>query len=158
MSLRADIYVAHSGEALRYNAVPEQFADRAAHEGYTVLELSILWAIIRGTEWDEASLDEFECLLDKDGGERLIHRLPDELVSELSRLSPDRLAVAAPEWAGIEELRWPPEQARRVVEDLIRLARKSVESGRGVYLWNSVSSAPSVPPQKQSFWWKLFRA
>src|SRR5437667_8137551 len=104
MSIRADIYVSHDDEAVRYDSTPDQFVDRVKYKGFTLLELSILWSLMRGTEWDEASLDDFQCLLERDGGERLIHRIPAEMVGELARLSPDQIAVLSPKWAGIEEL------------------------------------------------------
>ena len=156
--MKADIYVSRDEEVVRYDTAPDQFADRAQYKGFTLLELSILWSILRGIEWDEALLDEFPCLLEKDGGEHLIHRLPAEMVAELSKLTPDQTAVVSPKWAAIEELAWPPDEARPVVEGLVRLARQAVESGRSVYLWNLVASAPSVRPQKPSFWQKLFKA
>src|SRR5437667_4135558 len=110
MSIRADIYVSHDDEAVRYDSTPEQFVDRPEYKGFTLLELSILWSLMRGTERDEASLDDFQCLLERDGGERLIHRIPAEMV-EPSKLSPDQIAVLSPKWAGIEELAWQPEEA-----------------------------------------------
>ncbi len=109
--MKADIYVSRDEEAVRYDTAPDQFADRAQYKGFTLLELSILWSVMRGIEWDEASLDEFACLLEKDGGEHLIHRLPAEMVAELSKLTPDQIAVVSPKWAAIEELAWPPDEA-----------------------------------------------
>ena len=136
MSLLADIYISRDDQAVSYDTTPDRFADRARYKGFTILELSVLWSIMRGIEWDEASLDLFECLLEKDGGERLIHRLPAEMVTELSRLSPDQVAAVSPQWAAIEELAWPPEAGRPVVEDLVRLSRQATEDCGSVYLWN----------------------
>ena len=138
MSVLADIYISREDEAVRYDAAPDQFADRAQYKGFTLLELSVLWSIMRGVEWDETSLDAFQCLLEKDEGEHLIHRLPAEMVAELSKLTADQIAVISPQWAAIEELAWPPDEARPVVEDLVRLSRRAAESGRSVYLWNCV--------------------
>ena len=158
MSLRADIYVSREEDAVRYDNAPGQFVDRAEHKGFTLLELSVLWSIMRGVEWDEASLDQFPIILEKDGGERLIHGLPPQMVSELSRLTPNQITAISPKWAAIEELRWPPEQAHPVVENLARLAQKAIESRGSVYLWNFVTSPSPTNTQKPSFWKKLFRA
>src|SRR5438094_9953650 len=102
MSVLADIYISSAAEALKYDSAPDQFAERAQYEGFTPLELSILWSIMRGIEWDESSLDEFECLLEKDGGERLIHRVPAQMVAELSKLTPDQITAVSGQWAAIE--------------------------------------------------------
>ena len=138
MSILADIYISHDDEAVRYDTTPDQFAERAQYKNLTPLEPSTLWAIMRGIEWDVASMDNFPCLLQQDGGERLIHRLPATMIADLSRLAPNEIAVVAPKWASTEELGWPPDEARPVVEDLARLARLACDSGRSVYLWNCV--------------------
>src|SRR5436309_5103466 len=138
MSILADIYISHDDEAVRYDTTPDQFAERAQYKNFTPLELSTLWAIMRGIEWDVASMDNFPCLLQQDGGERLIHRLPATMIADLSRLTADQIAVVTPRWAATEELGWPPDETLPVVEDLVRLARRAAEIGRSVYLWNCV--------------------
>jgi len=138
MSLLADIYISRDDEAVKYDTSPDQFADRAQYKGITPLELSMLWAIMRGIEWDVASMDEFPCLLQQDGGERLIHQLPAGMITDLSKLTAEQIAIVTPKWAATEELAWPPDETRPVVEDLVRLARQATESGRSVYLWNCV--------------------
>lgn len=138
MGVLADIYVSRDDEAIRYDSAPDEFTERAQYKNFTPLELSTLWAIMRDIEWDVASMDEFPCLLQQDGGERLIHRLPATMIADLSRLAPDQIAVVTPKWAATEELGWPLGEARPIVEDLVRLARLASNSGRSVYLWNCV--------------------
>lgn len=138
MGLLADIYISRDDEAVSYDTTPDQFADRAQYKGFTPCELSILWSIMRGVEWDVAMMDEFPCLLQIDGGERLIHRLPATMVTELAALSPDRVVSVSSAWAATEELGWPPEAAREVIEDLVRLARRATETSRSLHLWNCV--------------------
>jgi hypothetical protein len=138
MSTLADIYISRDDDAVKYDAAPEQFAYRAQYKGFTPCELSILWSIMRGVEWDVAMMDEFPCLLEIDGGERLIHRLPVAMVSELAALSPDRIATVTSAWAATEELRCSPEDTRPVVDDLVRLARRAGETIQSVHLWNCV--------------------
>ena len=84
-------------------------------------------------------------------------RVPLLLLAALAGLA---AAACAPVLAAQPRLiaAWPPDEARPVVEGLVRLAREAVESGRSVYLWNLVASTPSARPQKPSFWQKLFRA
>jgi hypothetical protein len=138
MSVLADIYISRDDEAIRYDTTPDQFADRARYKGFTPLELSILWSIMRGIEWDVAMMDDFPFLLQIDGGERLIHRLPSAMVTELADLSRDRVASITSAWAATEELSCSPEDIRPVVEDLVRLARRATETSRSVHLWNCV--------------------
>lgn len=138
MSLLADIYISPDDEAVKYDTTPDQFADRAQYKGFTPLELSMLWSIMRGVEWDVAMMDEFPCLLQIDGGERLIHRLPSAMVTELAALSPDRVASVTAAWAATEELSCSPEDIRPVVDDLVRLARRATETSRSLHLWNCV--------------------
>lgn len=138
MSLLADIFVSRDDEATRYDTEPDQFADRAQYKGFTSLELSMLWSIMRGTEWDVALMKEFPHVLDEDDGERVIHRFPAAMVAELSQLTPSQIAAVSPKWAATEELRWSPDEAREVIEELVRLARRAAEDGRSIYLWNCV--------------------
>jgi hypothetical protein len=138
MSVLADIFVSRPGEAASYDRSPDEFADRAQCRRITVLELSTLWALLRGVEWDVASLDEFPCLLVEDDGERLVHELPSDMVADLARLGPDQIAVVTLEWGATEELGWSLDEARPVVESLVRLARLAAESAWGVYIWNCV--------------------
>src|SRR6266571_1680455 len=122
MSVLADIYIARDDEAVRYDTTPDQFAKRVQYKGFTPLELSILWSIMRGAEWEVAMMREFPCLLQIDGGERLIHRLPSAMVAELAGLSPDRVPAVTSAWAATEELSCSPDDIRPVVDDLVRLA------------------------------------
>ena len=138
MSVLADIYISRNDDAVKYDAAPEAFTERAEYKGITPLELSMLWAIMRGVEWDVASMDEFPCLLAIDGGERLIHRLPAAMASDLALLSPDRITSVTSAWAATEELSCSPEDIRPVLDDLVRLSRRAGETNQGVHLWNCV--------------------
>lgn len=138
MSLLAEIYISSDDEAVAYDTTPERFAERAEYKSFTPLELSTLWAIIRGTEWDGDMLDEFQCLLEIDGGERLIHSLPPAMISDLTALTPDRVASVTSDWAATDEMDCDPKDIRPIVDDLVRLSRSASVSGRGVYLWNSL--------------------
>lgn len=138
MGILADIYISRDGEETEYDKKPDQFTDRAQYKGITPLELSTLWAIMRGAKWDVGLMREFPCLFEKDGGERLIHRIPVKLVDELCRLTPEQIEDLSTKWAATDEISCPPNDIRPVVEDLARLSRRATESGRGLYLWNCV--------------------
>jgi hypothetical protein len=134
--LLADIYVSSHDEATKYDAMPEQFTDRAQYCGVEPGLLSVLWSIMRDIEWDVAMLEKFPWLLPKFGGKSQIYRIPAEMVAELAVLSPDRIGAVASAWAATEELNCRPEDIIPVVGDLVRLARRAVETDLGVYLWN----------------------
>jgi hypothetical protein len=138
MSTLADIYISRNDDAVKYDTAPEQFADRAQYKGFTPCEVSILWSIMRGVEWDVAMMDEFPCLLEIDGGERLIHRFPAAMVSELAALSPVQIASVTSAWAATEELSCSPEDIRPVIDDLVRLSQRAGQTGQSVHLWNCV--------------------
>jgi hypothetical protein len=135
VSTLADIYVSRDDQAATYDTAPEQFADRAQYKGITPFELSILWSIFRGVEWDVAMMQEFPCQHEIDGGERFIHRLPAAMVSELAR---DQIASASSAWAATEELSCSAEDIAPVAADLVRLARRASETSQSVYVWNCV--------------------
>jgi len=137
MGLLADIYLSRDDEAVGYDTEPERFTDRAEYKRISPLELSTLWAILRGVEWDVALMDEFPCL-QVDGGERLIHKLPSAMVQQLAGLSPERVAAVTSAWAATEELGCDPEEIKPVVDDLVRLSRRAGETDRSVHLWNCV--------------------
>ena len=138
MSVLADIYLSRDDEAVKYDTAPDQFTQRAQYKRMTPLELSTLWSIIRGIEWDDAAMDEFPCLLQIDGGERLIHKFPAAMVAALAKLTPEQAAVATAAWAATEELNCSPADIRPVVDDMVRLAGQAIQTGNSMFLWNCV--------------------
>lgn len=139
VSVLADLYVAlDDGEAIRYDSDPATFEDREQYTSFTKLELSTLWAKIRGIEWDVSSLSEFHTVLVEDGGERHITCLPTSMVIELSRLTPEQISTAAAKWATTDELACSPADVQPIIEGLVRLAKIASATGRKVYFWNCV--------------------
>jgi hypothetical protein len=140
VSLLADIYVSRDDEdAVRYDSEPASFKDREQYTSFTDLELSTLWAIIAGIEWQEGLLDRFRpSVLLKDDGRRTIHRLPSEMVVELARLKSEQIPTVTTEWAATDELACEPANAQPIVEALVRLALRASETGWNIYLWNCV--------------------
>jgi hypothetical protein len=139
MSVQADIYLSRDdGEAIRYNSEPATFKDREQYTSFTELELSTLWAKVRGVEWDVNSLDEFHTVLTQDGGERIIKRLPESMTIELARLTPQQISVAATKWAATDEMACAATDVQPIIEGLVRLAKAASETGRNIYFWNCV--------------------
>jgi hypothetical protein len=138
MSVLSDIYISRDSEAVKYDTEPATFTERAQYKGITPLELSTLWTIMRGVEWDVAAMDDFACLLQIDGGERLIHSFPAAMLTALGQLTPDRIRDVTAKWAATDELACSPADIQPVVEEIVRLARSAAASGRSLYLWNCV--------------------
>jgi hypothetical protein len=138
MGILADFYVSRDDEAVKCDTAPDQFADRAQFKRITSLELSMLWAIMGGIEWDVAVMDDFSLSLGEDEGERVIQGFPDEMTKALEKLSPGQIRDLSVKWAATEEMACPPENIRPAVEALVRLARVAVGSNRKLYVWNCV--------------------
>jgi hypothetical protein len=139
MSVLANIYVASEANAADYDADPTRFqANSASWKRFTILELSMLWALLQGREWDVDLMDPFTNLLMRDGGARMIARLPDEFLYGVMAADDKRVTEVARQWAATEELNCEPDEVRPFIEDLKRLADVAVSSGQGVYLWNCV--------------------
>ena len=140
MSVLADLYVSTPDKALEYDAAQEALeSDRAEMTGFTSIEFSTLWAIIEGKPWEEAHMDAFETLLEKDGGERMISLVPGKFVELAAALDDAGIATAAEEWAQTDELdHCEPEDLTETIEELRRVARVAKESQRGLYLWNCI--------------------
>jgi hypothetical protein len=136
MGVLAELYIASDDQqALKYDASPDVFADRRQYRSFTALELSTLWAIMQGTEWDVELLDAFPTLLVVDGGERLIHRLPKPMIQALAKMTQQEIQTSSGTWASTEELRCQPSDVQPIIEGLIQLSREASATGKGVYLW-----------------------
>jgi len=139
MSVQAEIYVScDDEEAIRYSSEPATFKDREQYTSFTVLELSTLWAKLRGIEWHVSLLDGFPTVLLQGGGERSISRLPTAMTVELSGLTPEQISIAATKWATTDELACEAADVQPIVEGLVRLAKRASDTGRNMYFWNCV--------------------
>jgi len=139
MGLLCDIYISTADQAASYDdtqAVPA--SERAQLKGLTFLEFSTLWAILQHRPWEDAHMDAFECILQQDGGERLIYSFPPEFVAAAANVTSEQAATAAEEWAQTEELSCSAADVRPAIDELARLARVAQDSGRRLYLWNCV--------------------
>jgi hypothetical protein len=136
MGILTDVYIASPQEAVKYDAEPQAFRDvTLSAKGIMDLELSTLWAIYRGEPWDVKFLKEFEHLLSRDGGERLVIALPESLVGYLAQSDGPKIATVAQAWAKTEEVARYAEYVPKYLEDLVALAKRALSSGKRLYLW-----------------------
>ncbi len=139
MSVVADIYVSTPQRAAEYDGDPNLFQNESASwKQFTSLELSILWSLLQGREWDVAMMDRFEEVLVVDDGDRIITRMPDEMLHDVLAADDAKRDRVLSEWAASEELACDVEEVRPFWDDLKRLANVAVTSGRGLFLWNCV--------------------
>ena len=140
MSVLADLYVSTPDKALEYDEsqqAPEN--ERAEMTGFTTIEFSTLWAILEGKPWDEAHMDAFETVMEKNDGHQIISLFPDQLVNLAANLDEAGISAAAVEWVQTDELEHcEAEDLVEVIEELRRVSRVAKDSKRGLYLWNCV--------------------
>lgn len=143
MGILSDFFVANPTEALRYaNRIEEpdegdeieELLDPAQYKRFTDLEITMLWAILEGKEWDvdRHTLEYVEIGEDSDAW---LDRFPDELTMLLTRLDSGSLGPMLEKWANTEELACDPAELHPVMEDLRRLANEAIAKKKSVYLW-----------------------
>ena len=115
MGILADIYVSRDDEAVQYDATPDAFPDRLQYKSISSLELSTLWALMSGIKWEVNLMKEFACLLVKDEGERVIHKVPPAMLRDLAALTPQQVEVLAAKWAATDEFACEPAKFNRLL-------------------------------------------
>jgi hypothetical protein len=105
MGVLADIYVSSPERAADYDADPKLFRDESAScKQFTELELSMLWAALQGREWDVELMDRFEKVMEKDGGQRSVTRVPDQMLHDVLTADDGQRDKVLSEWASSDEL------------------------------------------------------
>jgi len=104
-----------------------------------VVTLGMLEEMLTGRTFDEQLADDQSrpIVATRDGGERLVVRIGDDLVSSLAGAPPDRLRELAQPWSQIEEF-WGPGDPVYLQEFLHRLQGMAVQAEaakRGLYCW-----------------------
>ena len=64
--------------------------------------------------------------------------IPQDMVQALAKLQPSEVPALAVIFAEVtaEELGWSPDDFVPIVRDLSALARRAIENGKTMYLWN----------------------
>ncbi|MET3379229.1 MULTISPECIES: hypothetical protein [Variovorax] len=143
MGILSDFFVASPEEALRYaNRIEEpdegdeieELLEPVQYKRFTDIEITTLWAIMEGKEWDvdRHMLEYVELGEDNDAW---LNRFPDELTTLLTQVDSASLAPVLERWANTEELACEPTELHPVMEDLRRLAAEALARNKSVYLW-----------------------
>ena len=139
MSVLSDFIIATESQAQEYgrsqSGVPA--SDVLELKGLTLVELSTLWALMRGEEWNDALLDAFAPVPTNDGKDSSMTRLPAEFLTRLTGSDYDLDKVAS-QWVVIEEMRCDAPSARTLISDLARFAGQANHTTQSIYLWNGV--------------------
>ncbi len=143
MGILSDFFVANPDEALRYaNRIEEpdegdeieELLNPVQYKRFTDIEITTLWAILEGKDWDvdRHSLEYVDLGEDNDAW---LNRFPDELTALLTQVDAQSLAPVLEQWANTEELSCEAAELHPVMEDLRRLAAEAVARKKSLYLW-----------------------
>ena len=136
MGILTDVYIATSKDAANYDADPQSFRDvTLSAKGITDLELSTLWALFRGEAWNVESLKQFEHVLVRDGGERMVIGLPDALVTYLAESNEQNLSTVGTQWAATEEMVRYSQYVQDYLRRLAVLSKRARSENKSLYLW-----------------------
>jgi hypothetical protein len=139
MAILTDIFVSSPADAQRYESMrPKRSGgpfELVQFKGLTNLEFGTLWAIIEGEKFD----------FDKHGLESLapqeetwLFRFPTRYVQELAALTPAAIEDVASTWADTDELQWSASEAKKVIVQLVRLAKLASSPSKGLFFWGSL--------------------
>ena len=86
-----------------------------------------------------AMISEFRCLTPEDA-EEWTQSVPSDMTSSLASLTERDLPEVARKCADVsaEELGWTPADFESVLTELRMLAIRAIQSGKSMYLWNSL--------------------
>jgi hypothetical protein len=103
-----------------------------------VVQMGTLEAILTGQSHDDIWTEHVVPILaDHDGGERLVVRLRDELVTALAQAKPKELKRTSVAWSKTEEFwgRAGPKDLLRLLASLAELARGALARSATLYCW-----------------------
>ncbi|MDQ8188539.1 hypothetical protein [Pelagicoccus sp. SDUM812002] len=134
MSIPSIFYVSTEDQAsemeMNHDLAQEDVAELG---GIDTLKLSTLYAIAIKREWDVDLMDTFSEVRTSDS--EWIYEIPKEFTKELEGTDLD---AASAEWAETEEMACEPEDAKYVIDVLLRMAKRSEETGKPLYIYTTL--------------------
>lgn len=114
-------------------------SDKYQLKGITPLQAAQLLAVLRGQEYVVGMVREFK-LVSPEEAEEWTMSVPQDMVHALAQIQGDQTAEIAAQFARAtsEELEWSPNDFEPIVRELAALARRAMETGKSMYLWNSL--------------------
>jgi hypothetical protein len=147
MGILADLFVATPDLANDY--AMSQLRSRAAHikryapvefRGLTFLEFGKLWAVLAGEKW-QLKAHMLQMVDFGDGHESWLCRFPDTFVGLLVSIPDSKVDEYAAAWARTDELSasgFTPQDTRKIIVELVRLANQARSTQSEMYLWGSL--------------------
>jgi hypothetical protein len=140
MGILSDFFLA-SGDAVPDYAGGAQFdaSDKCQFKGLTPLQAGQFLAVLRGQKYTVEMVREFQ-LVTPEEAEQWTMCVPQDMVAAMAGIHDENITEIAGTFADItaKELRWTPQDFVPVVTELSALARRAIETGKSMYLWNSL--------------------
>lgn len=140
MGLLSHFFIADESPVPNYEG-GEAFddADKCQFKGLTPLEGAQLLAVLRGEPYEVDMVSEFQLVTPEDA-EDWTMAVPPDFVNALAGLEVDKIPGLAAKFAEAtaEELGCPAEDFVPIISDLSSLARRALEKGKTMFLWNSL--------------------
>ena len=140
MGILSDFFIAETGKVPDYLGSSDfPAADRCQFKSITPLEAAGVLSVLRGSGDRVELIGEFKLLTPEDAEEWTMI-IPDDMMSLLAALTEPRLSKVAKQCSieTAEEVAWSPEDFHFVLSHLRDLAIRARETGRSMYLWNSL--------------------
>lgn len=140
MGIISDFFIADRSAAPNYRG-GEAFhdLDKCQFKGVTPLQVGQFLAVLRETEYTVDIVSEFELLTPEDA-EDWTMSVPPDFANALANLEASEIPTLAGKFASATamELGWGADDYVSIISDLSRLARRALETGTAMYLWNSL--------------------
>ena len=138
MGLLSDFFIADATPVPSYDG-GQGFdnADKCQFKGLTPLQGGQFLAVLRGKKYKVDMVSEFKLVTPEDA-EDWTMSVPQDFVTALAKLKPSEIPGLAAKFAKAtaEELGWSADDFVPVISDLSGLARRALEAGKTMYLWN----------------------
>lgn len=135
MSIVSDFFISTPQEAAEHTTQnPPDTRDGVRCDEITIVELSLLWALIERRPWNPDLIKEFVCVARHEHGWCLIHELPPRFLRALAAVTPDQAGGYAKQWATSPELVSSGADVATTVANLVRLAARALAGGRRIYI------------------------
>jgi hypothetical protein len=140
MGVLGDFFIANESSHPTYDPGPSFPAeDRCQFKAITPLEAAGFLSVLRGDGDPLEVIDEFPLLTPQDAEEWIVS-IPPDMPALLRELNASALVDVARRCADVtrDELGWSPGEIESVLRDLSQLSRRADETGKRMYLWNSL--------------------
>jgi hypothetical protein len=140
MAILSDFFIAESGSVPDYHGDADFPAvDRCQFKSITPLEAAGVLSVLRGGGDAVELIGEFIVLTPEDAEEWTMS-IPDDMVTTLATLAEPHLSEVAQQCSveTADEIGWSQDDFQVVLSQLRDLSVRAGQTGRKIYLWNSL--------------------